>query len=96
MKANVTNLKKVLRICAKAHKTTFHDWSYEAQLGIHSDTPGTISDVQMILESFYGRSDMIEVEWGYVIVWMEDMMYRNKNDVDMRTLALALPYGTNL
>ncbi len=94
MKANLTNLKKVLKLCANAHNAKFEDWSCEAQLGINSETPGTICDVSLILDAFYGRHDFIEVGYGYTSVWLEEMMYRNKNQVDMEKCLMALPYGT--
>ncbi len=96
MKANITNLKKVLRICAKAHNCEFKDWSIEGQLGVHSETPATICDVHMILDAFFGSHDMAEASWGYVTVWLDESMVRSKREVDMTTLALALPYGTKL
>ena len=96
MKANLTNLKKVLRICAKAHKCEFNDWSNEGQLGLHSETPATICDVQFILDAFYGRHDMVENSYGFVTVWLEPMMYGNKSQVDVQLCALGLPYGTDL
>lgn len=49
MKANVTNLKKVLRMCAKAHNAKFCDWSYEAQVSIESDSVPVASDVMDLL-----------------------------------------------
>lgn len=96
MKANLTNLRKALKICAKAHNAEFCDWSREGQLGVHSDTPGTICDVQMIMDAFYGRHDMTEVSYGYVTIWLEEMMVRNQNEVDEVLLYMALPYGTKL
>ena len=96
MKANLTNLRKALKICAKAHNAEFCDWSSEGQLGVHSDTPGTICDVQMIMDAFYGRHDMTEVSYGYVTIWLEEMMVRNQNEVDEVLLYMALPYGTKL
>lgn len=68
----------------------------EGQLGVHSDTPGTICDVQMIMDAFYGRHDMTEVSYGYVTIWLEEMMVRNQNEVDEVLLYMALPYGTKL
>lgn len=96
MKANITNLKKVLRICAGAHKCKFEDWSSEGQLGVNSETPGTICDVQMILDAFFGNHDAAEVSYGYVVVWLDESMVRNRKEVDMRLLSLALPYDTKL
>ena len=96
MKANLTNLRKALKACAKAHNAEFCDWSSEGQLGVHSDTPATICDVQMIMDAFYGRHDMTEVSWGYVTIWLEEMMKGNRSDVNEELLAMALPYGTKL
>lgn len=96
MKANLTNLRKVLKACAKAHNTTFHDWAGECQLGLQSATPGTVCDVRMIAEAFFGRTDIIEVDtsWGWTIVWLEEFMWGNKSEVNMSLCAMALPYGT--
>lgn len=96
MKANITNLKKVLRICAKAHNATFHDWSGEGQVSVESETPGTICDVELVLDAFYGRHDMIEVGYGHTMVWLEEMMRGNRNEVDMDLCLMALPYGTKI
>lgn len=96
MKANITNLKKVLRICAKAHNCRFSDYSCEGQLLVGSMTPGTICDVQMILDAFFGNHDAVETGWGSVTVWLDSSMRGNKNEVDMDLLAMALPYGTKL
>ena len=98
MKANITNLKKALKACAKAHNAKFNDWSSEGQLGIWSTTPGTICDVQMILQAFFGSDNSMEVSStvNCITVWLDDSMVRNNKEVDETTLALALPYGTKL
>ena len=97
MKANITNLKKVLRLCAKAHKCEFNDWSGEGQLGVGSETPATICDVHMILDAFFGNHDAAECSgWGCITVWLDESMVRSKRDVDEDTLRLALPYGTKV
>lgn len=96
MKANITNLKRVLKLCAKAHNATFHDWSCEGQLGIHSETMATIYDVRMICQSFGLGAMMVEPSNGYVTVWLDEKLYRNKAEVDLDRCAMALPYGTEL
>ena len=98
MKANITNLKKVLRICAKAHNCQFEDWSGEGQLGVWSTTPGTICDVRMILSAFFGTDEAAEVseDIGCITIWLDETMVRSQREVDMTTLALAIPYGTKL
>ena len=96
MKANLTNLKKVLRLCAKAHNAKFYDLGNEGHLSINSDTPATLCDVQIILDAFYGRHDFAETDYGFTIVWLEEMMVGNKNDVDLSLCAFALPYGTKI
>ena len=95
MKANITNLCKALKACAKAHKTKFDDWSSE---GVWSTTPGTICDVRMILSAFFGTDEAAEVseDIGCITIWLDDSMVRSRRDVDETTLALALPYGTKL
>ena len=92
MKANLTNLRKALKACAMAHNTTFHDWAGEGQLALQSTTPGTVCDVRMIAEAFFGRADMVEVEssLGFTTVWLEEF----SGEVDMSLCAMALPYGT--
>lgn len=98
MKANITNLKKALRVCAKAHNAKFDDWSSEGQLGVWSTTPGTICDVRMILQAFFGDDSAIEVDWNIncITIWLDETMYGNKRDVEEITLSMALPYGTKL
>lgn len=97
MKANLTNLRKALKACAKAHDCEFEDYSSEGQLLVCSETPATICDVHMILEAFFGNHDAAENNgWGSITIWLDSSMRGNKNDVDERTLALALPYGTKL
>lgn len=98
MKANLTNLRKALRACAKAHKAKFDNWSSEGQLGVWSTTPGTICDVRMILTAFYGTDEAVEVseDVGCITIWLDETMARSRREVDETTLALALPYGTKL
>ncbi len=98
MKATIENLKKALKACAKAHNCDFEDYSDEGQLLVCSETPGTICDVHLILDAFYGNhKDAENNGWGSVTVWLSDpVMDSRTKDVDMMTLALALPYGTKL
>jgi len=96
MKANITNLKKVLKLCAKAHNAEFKDWSIDGQLGIHSETMATVCDVRMICESFGLSALAVEPGYGYVTVWIDPQLYGNKREVDMNRCAMALPYGTEL
>ena len=72
MEANLTNLLKALKACAKAHNAKFSDWSDEDQLGIWSTTPGTICDVQMICEAFFGHHDCVDVQGDLdcITVWL--------------------------
>lgn len=98
MKANITNLKKALKACAKAHNCEFSDWSDEGQLGVWSVTPGTICDVRMILTAFFGDDYAADADEniGCITIWLDDSMVRSQREVDETTLALALPYGTKL
>lgn len=96
MKATIENLERVLRICAEAHNCDFEDWSEDGQFGLHSETPATICDVQMILDAFYGNHDAAEPGYGYVNIWLYASMNDAEREVDMPTLQLALPYGTEL
>ena len=93
MKANLTNLRKALKVCAKAHNAKFENWANEGQLGINSETPATICDVQMICEAFFGHSDMVEVGWGYTTIWLCDEF---KKEVKEDLMYMALPYGTKI
>lgn len=97
MKANIENLKKALKACAKAHNCDFDDYSDEGQLLVGSETPATICDVHLILDAFYGNHKAAENNgWGSVTVWLSPRMNSSRKDVDMTTLALALPHGTKL
>jgi hypothetical protein len=99
MIANIANLKKVLQKCAKAHNCDFEDCSDEGQLLVCSETPATICDVQMILDGFYGNHRAAENSgWGSVTVWLDESMDsgRTIGPTDMRTIRMALPYGTKL
>lgn len=96
MKANLTNLRKALRMSARAHNVEFCDWADECQLGIHSEAVPVLADVQMILDSFFGRHDMIETGWGYITIWLEEFMWGNKAEVNEMLLRLALPYGATI
>ena len=94
MKANLTNLRKALEACAKAHNAKFEDWSDEGQLGVWSITPGTICDVKMICEAFFGPNPMmVEPNYGYTTVWLG---YDYLPEVNDGLLYSALPYGTTL
>lgn len=52
-----------------------------------------LADVRLICEAFFGHSDMVETDFGYTVVWLGDG-FREK--VDEITLALALPYRTEI
>lgn len=94
MKANLTNLRKALKVCAKAHNAKFGNWSTDGQLGVGSVTPGTICDVQMICEAFYGTNEMVEVGWGYTNVWIYEVDFLP--EVNENLMYMALPHGTVL
>lgn len=95
MKANITNLRKALKVSASAHNCKFHDWSKEGHFSLESDTPATICDVQLICEAFFGEGNAdVESTMGYTIAWICYSEFLP--EVDERTLALALPYGTKL
>ena len=95
MKANLTNLKKALETSAKAHGAEFDDWSDEGQLGIWSTTPGTICDVQMICEAFFGHHDGVEVQTDLncITIWL---CYDYVKELDETKMYMALPFGTKL
>ena len=94
MKANLTNLRKALKACAKAHKTSFENWASEGQLGIGATTIPVVADVQMICEAFFGKTNMVETGYGYTTVWINEEPFLP--EVDEMTLEFALPYGTVL
>lgn len=81
-------------MCAKAHNARFCDWSGEAQVSIESDSVPVASDVKTIVEAFYGDDSNVEVNWGHTIVWLYTSMYRNRSEVNMDLLRMALPYGS--
>ena len=95
MKANLSNLIKALQACAKAHNAEFEDWSDEGQLGVWSTTPGTICDVRMICEAFFGTKEPAEVSDSVncITVWTG---YDFLPKVNEQLMYMALPYGTKL
>ena len=97
MKANLTNLRKALKACAKAHNAKFDNWSSEGQLGVWSTTPATICDVQMICEAFFGKTEPSAAEVSNnvncITIWL---CYDYLPQVDEEKLYMALPYGTKL
>lgn len=96
MKANLTNLRKALKACAKAHNVEYHWWRDDQQITLQSESVPVVSDVRQIVEAFYGSaSGIVEVNYGYTIVW-EDIFMNTKDEVNEQLLYLALPYGTVL
>ena len=100
MEATLAKLKKALKACAKAHNAEFEDWSDEGQLGIWSVTPGTICDVRMICEAFFGKvsgeaDSPVEVdeEIGCITIWLS---YDFLKEVNQEMMYMALPYGTKI
>lgn len=95
MEANISNLCKALKACAKAHNAEFDDWSDEGQLGVWSTTPGTICDVAMICEAFYGHNEGVEVNESdnCITIWL---CYDFLPEVNEETMYLALPFGTKI
>ena len=95
MKANITNLRKALKACAKAHNAKFDNWSSEGQLGVWSTTPATICDVQMICDAFFGHHLGVEVQpdLDCITSWL---CYDYEKEVDEQLMYQALPYGTTL
>lgn len=93
MKANISNLRKALKTSAEAHKVEYHWWRNDGQITLKGESAPILADVRMICDAFFGHHDMVETDWGYIIVWLGDG-FREK--VDEITLSLALPYGTTL
>lgn len=96
MKANMTNLRKALKACAKAHNAKYENWETDGQIGIKSETPATICDVRMICEAFFGPINgtmAVEPGYGYTTIWLRPDF---APVVDENLLYLALPYGTTL
>ena len=95
MKANLTNLRKALKACAKAHKVQFCNWVKDGQLGLKSESVPVVSDVRMISEAFFGTTipSAVEPAHGYTTVWL---CYDFLLEVNEDLLKLALPYGTQL
>lgn len=98
MKANIKTLKRVLKKVAKAHNCEFKDWSDEGQLGIHSETPATICDVSLVLDGFFGNHQASEFGYGWITVWLDKSMDSDRTiePINMKTIRMALPYGTRL
>ena len=98
MKATISNLKKALKACAKAHNVEFKNWAADGQVGIGSETVPVVSDVRMILEAFYGvvYGLMYEVGWGFVTVYLYDFMNNKSKEVNETLLQLAIPSGVTL
>lgn len=94
MKANITNLRKALKASADAHKVEFHWWKNDGNMTLKSESVPVLGDVRMICEAFFGRTDMVEADYGYTMVWLGVCAFRDA--VDESLLALALPYGTEL
>ena len=98
MKANLTNLIKALKACAKAHNAEFESWANEGQLGIWSVTPGTICDVQMICEAFFGKTEApgpmeVNHDVDCITIWL---CYDFLKEVNEQLMYMALPHGTKL
>ena len=93
MKPSNELLKKALAACAEAHHSDFCDWSEEElHVAIHSETVPVIADVRMICEAFYGKASMVEADWGYTTVYLDEAPFLD--EVNEELLHLALPYGT--
>lgn len=94
MKATLENLKKALRACANAHKARYFDWKEDEQFAIKSETVPIIADIRTILQAFFGKTTMLEVEFGYSNVYLDDCTFGGNVDEEM--LKFALPAGAKL
>ena len=94
MKATLENLKKALRTCANAHKAQYYDWKEDEQFAIKSETVPIIADIRTILQAFFGKATMLEVEFGYSNVYLDDCTFGGNVDEEM--LKFALPAGAKL
>ena len=98
MKATIANLKKALKACAYAHGVEYKWWRDDEQITLNSEDVPVVSDVRMIVESFYGADEvpgLVETGWGCTTVYLFDDM-NTKKDVDEQLLALALPNGVTI
>jgi hypothetical protein len=94
MKANVTNLRKALVASADAHHVAFHWYKDEAHMSLKSESVPVQSDVRMICEAFYGTDEMVDVDFGYTIVYLDEVKFLPK--VNEELLYMALPHGIKL
>lgn len=94
MEPTIELLKKALRICADAHHVEYKEWTADSQIGIHSESIPVVSDVRMICEAFCGNTRMMETDWGYITIYLEDVVILP--GVDETSLRLALPFGAEL
>lgn len=94
MKANVTNLRKALVASADAHNVAFHWYKDEAHMSLKSESVPVQSDVRMICEAFYGTDEMVDVDFGYTIVYLDEVKFLP--EVNEELLYMALPYGEKI
>lgn len=95
MKPSLDLLKKALKACAKAHGAEFKDWSRDDnQLGIKSESVPVVADVRSICQALYGHCAMIEVGWGYTVVFLDEAKFLDEADENL--LRMSLPSGTEL
>ena len=93
MKANVTNLRKALKASAEAHNVKFYWWRNENQMALEGDSIPILSDVRMICKAFFGNAMMVELSYGYTVIWLDGVF---RGEVDEALMYMALPYGTKL
>lgn len=100
----VENVITALRATAKAHNAEFEDWTDEGQVGIAKECVPVFADVQSILCAFYKPEYTLpDMGYGYITAYIygdecynddtEDYENPFLDEVDVETLALALPYG---
>lgn len=88
------NLVLYLQKVAQAHNVPFEDWREgDYQVGIKSESVPVVADIKSVVESFaLNPRGCVEVGWGYTVVFLDEIMYRDS--VDSRLLSMSLPNGT--
>ncbi len=88
----IENFKKAMKICADAHHSEYADWEEDMQVAIKSESVPVVADVRSICDAFFGNHNMIDVDWGYTNVYLDEGEFLPK--VNTTVLMMALPHGT--
>ena len=89
-----TKIIEALKKCAKAHKVecnVYDEDPHDTQVAIMGLNIPLEADVRMIVEAFYGHSNIIvspDQSWGYINVLLDYFPMLPKPDMEMVKLAL--------